>query len=69
MSALIKRADKASAFLEATRLAGFTDREAARLFSRARGLSGGAGSALFSLKPVSVKKAQNTFMRRFRLLQ
>ncbi|MGI9412933.1 MAG: HD domain-containing protein, partial [Hyphomicrobiales bacterium] len=36
---LIKRADGASAFLEATQLAGFEDKEAARIFGRPRALS------------------------------
>lgn len=55
----IKRADRASAFLEATQLAGFSDVEAARLFSRPRGL------APVRLKPLATLDAQEGFMRRF----
>lgn len=55
----IKRADRASAFLEATQLAGFSDAEAARLFSRPRGLSP------VRLKPLATRDAQDVFLRRF----
>ncbi|MDO8838696.1 MAG: HD family hydrolase [Parvibaculum sp.] len=59
---LIKRADKASAFLEATQIAGFSDEEAARIFGRPRGLTP------IPIEPLSTKKAQARFLARFRLL-
>lgn len=56
---IIKRADKASAFFEATQIAGFEDEEAARIFSRPRGL------APISLKPLPTREAQARFLKRF----
>ncbi|MBX3492339.1 MAG: HD family hydrolase [Parvibaculum sp.] len=58
----IKRADKASAFLEATQIAGFSDDEAARIFGRPRGL------APIPIEPLPTKKAQARFLARFHLL-
>lgn len=63
---LIKRADKASAFLEATQLAGFEDGEAARLFGRPRGV---AGADTLKIEPLSAELAQQAFLKRFRHLQ
>jgi len=60
VSDAIKRADKASAFLEATQLAGFSDQEAAQFFGRPRGL------VPHKLKPRSTKEAQMLFVRRFK---
>ncbi len=68
VSALIKRADRASAFLEATQLAGFSDEEAARLFGRPRGLKGPGIEELFSLVPWPAERAKAEFLRRFRTL-
>jgi len=59
---LIKRADKASAFLEATQIAGFSDEEAARIFGRPRGLTP------IPIEPLPTKKAQARFLARFRML-
>ncbi len=64
---LVKRADKASAYFEATRLAGFGEDEAARFFGKPRGLETGAGFEA-SLKPLPVVKAQAQFLERFHLL-
>lgn len=58
----IKRADRASAFFEATQIAGFSDEEAARIFTRPRGLSP------IPIKPLSTKEAQKLFLSRFKLL-
>lgn len=69
ISDLVKRADRASAFLEATQLAGFTDTEAARIFRRPRGLAGKQCARFFELSPSSVQTAEKDFMRRFRHLQ
>jgi 5'-deoxynucleotidase YfbR-like HD superfamily hydrolase len=65
----IKRADKASAFLEATQLAGFEDREAARFFGRPRGLAGAAAAKFFDLEPWPAAEAQARFLKRFEDLQ
>lgn len=59
---LIKRADRASAFFEATQIAGFSDAEAAEIFGRPRGLTP------FALEPLSTKKAQLRFLARFHQL-
>ena len=61
----IKRADKASAFFEATVLAGFDDREASRFFGRPRGLDAPTIAALQQLSPQTAKQAGATFMKRF----
>jgi 5'-nucleotidase len=62
VEALIKRADRVSAFLEATQLAGFSDSEAAEIFGRPRGI------APIKLKPLSAPAAQALFLKRFRTL-
>ena len=59
IAALIKRADRASAFFEATQLAGFTDPEAAQLFGRPRGI------LPVTLTPKPTAKAQRDFLARF----
>ena len=69
MQKLIKRADKASAFLEATQLAGFEDMEAAKFFSRPRGLSGKAAVKFLKLEPWPVPQAQEMFLKKFAKLQ
>jgi 5'-deoxynucleotidase YfbR-like HD superfamily hydrolase len=56
---IIKRADKASAFFEATQIAGFSDAEGAEIFGRPRGLSP------VKLKPLPTKEAQAKFIKRF----
>ena len=63
---LIKRADKASAFFEATQLAGFDHDEAARIFGRPRGL-GKAG--FVDLQPLAPDDAYKLFMKRFEVLR
>ncbi len=62
VEALIKRADRASAFLEATQLAGFSDEEAATLFGRPRDLTP------IKLKPLNPTAAQALFLKRFKAL-
>jgi 5'-deoxynucleotidase YfbR-like HD superfamily hydrolase len=56
---IIKRADKASAFFEATQIAGFSDEEGAQIFGRPRGLTP------VKLKPLSTAQAQARFLKRF----
>ena len=67
VEALIKRADKVSAYLEATQLAGFEQKEAATFFGRPRGLSGFPQSALV-LKPLPAEEAGKRFIAKFRQL-
>ncbi|MEL7467024.1 MAG: HD family hydrolase [Pseudomonadota bacterium] len=57
----IKRADRASAFFEATQLAGFTDAEAAKFFGRPRF----KGAAEIRLDPAPTQAVQSAFVDRF----
>ncbi|NOX95936.1 MAG: HD family hydrolase [Alphaproteobacteria bacterium] len=58
----IKRADHASAFFEATQLAGFDHGEARKLFSAPRGI------APITLKVMTATQAQTAFTKRFETL-
>ena len=69
IEAQIKRADKASAFFEATILAGFSDVEAARFFGRPRGLDVATVEELKKLKPLPAEKAGAAFMKKFSQLR
>lgn len=60
ITALIKRADKASAYFEATQLAGFATQEALEFFGSPRGLRP------MKLKPQPANVAQANFLTRFR---
>jgi hypothetical protein len=66
---LLKRADRASAFLEATQLAGFEDSEAAKFFSRPRGLSGAGTKKFFALKPMPTHDAEQSYLETFSRLR
>ncbi len=68
INALIKRADKVSAFLEATQLAGFDQAEAAKFFGRPRGLAG-FPSKYLTLKPLPAEEAGKRFIAKFRQLR
>jgi hypothetical protein len=59
---LIKRADRAAAFLEATQLAGFTPAEGRKYFGRPRGLED------VSLEPWTPEQAESRFLKRFEAL-
>ena len=61
LSAAVKRADQIAAFLEATRLAGFADREAAKFFGRPKGVD----PTTFDLLPRPAKTIETTFLKRF----
>jgi hypothetical protein len=61
-TALIKRADRASAFFEATQLAGFDASEARKIFGSLRGL------APPRLKPLPPPEAQALYLARFKRL-
>ncbi|HHI81791.1 MAG TPA: HD family hydrolase [Rhizobiales bacterium] len=63
IKALIKRADKASAFFEATQLAGFEHAEAAKFFGRPR------AAIHIELDPLSPGAAGEQFLARFRALR
>ena len=59
---LIKRADRASAFFEATQLAGFEDGEARKLFGAPRGV------APVELKAMTASQAHSAYIGRFKTL-
>ena len=61
-AALIKRADRAAAFLEATQLAGFGVKEAHKYFGRPRGLDG------LVLSACAPSEAKARFLARFKAL-
>jgi uncharacterized protein len=67
ITAQIKDADRGAAFLEATRLAGFSEAEAKRLFGRDPGLPDGVRDDY--LTPWSAAKAEKRFLARFNSLQ
>lgn len=63
--AKIKKADQVAAFFEATRLAGFEDSEASRLFGRPRGFA----ADQFDMSPWPATDAQEKFLQRFAALE
>ena len=69
ITALIKRADRAAAFLEASRLAGFDEKEAARYFDPPRGLGPDAPGVNRLLDPMPPTRATERYLRRFRQLR
>lgn len=62
IEALIKRADRISAYLEATQLAGFTVAEARKIFGTPK-----AGADVV-IEPVSPDRAKSRYLERYRLL-
>jgi len=64
LAKLIKRADRLSAWFEATQLAGFSEVEAAKYFPRPRF----EGWQAIRLKPQSANAAKRAFLARFRQL-
>ena len=68
VTALIKRADKMAAFLEATQLAGFSDSEARRFFTIPRGIQERVLRELKQLQPQSPTQAHSEFIKRFHIL-
>ncbi|MBI1868001.1 MAG: HD family hydrolase [Methylocystis sp.] len=65
LARLTKRADRAAAFFEAVRLAGFTRAEAERIFGRPAIAPEAFKDAL---APLSVEEAQQGFLTRFRAI-
>ena len=63
VKAIIKRADRMAAWLEATQLAGFEVDEAKKLFAQPRGIP-----ATLKLKAESPEEAARLFLRRFEIL-
>lgn len=59
---LIKKADRASAFFEATQIAGFDAQEATKLFGAPRNLP------LFTLNVMDAETAEKAYLSRFELL-
>ena len=62
---LIKRADRACAWFEATQLAGFTETEASKHFRRPKF----KGAAEVKLSPKPTNQVQKAFLTRFRAIQ
>jgi uncharacterized protein len=62
IEALIKRADRISAYLEATQLAGFTVTEARKIFGAPK-----IGTDLL-IEPVTPDQAKSRYLKRYRLL-
>ena len=65
LMAKIKKADTVAAYFEATKLAGFEDAEAARIFGRPRGFS----ADMLSFEPQAATEAQAAFLERFAALE
>jgi len=65
----IKRADKASAFFEATVLAGFEDGEAARFFGRPRGLAPATIARMQKLTALPAEEAGKAYVKKFAQLK
>ena len=59
----IKRADRMAAWLEATQLAGFSEKEAAKIFVKPTGTP-----AHIQIKPQAADDAAKTFLKRFSIL-
>jgi hypothetical protein len=68
VAGLIKRADRAAAYLEATRLAGFAPDEAARFFRRPRGLAAIERGRRKYLIGWPAREAQAALLSRFEAL-
>jgi 5'-deoxynucleotidase YfbR-like HD superfamily hydrolase len=66
LTAIIKSADRAAAYLEATRLAGFSEREARRFFGPAPRLD--AATMKHYLSPWGAETAEKRFLKRYREL-
>ncbi|MEG9884640.1 MAG: HD family hydrolase [Hyphomicrobiales bacterium] len=66
VSQLIKRADRACAFFEATQLAGFDLKQAGQFFGRPRGLSGENCGPFYALDPLTADEAKAQYLEKFR---
>lgn len=63
---LAKRADQVAAYIEATRLAGFEDGEARKIFGQPRGLG---DLNRFDVTPLATSRAEAVFLERFSTLE
>ncbi|MFT4181030.1 MAG: HD family hydrolase [Rhizobium sp.] len=61
----IKKADTVSAYFEATLLAGFTPREARKLFGQPRGIT----QDMLPIEPMPALDAQRLFLKRFEAIE
>jgi uncharacterized protein len=68
LEAEIKRADRMSAYLEATQLAGFSLAEADKFFGRPRKLDGEGSQTFHRLKPLPPNEAEAIYLKRFQML-
>lgn len=65
LKTLIKRADRISAYFEATELAGFNDKEARAFFGSPRGIS----RDMIDVSPRSADEVQTLFLARFEAIE
>ena len=65
LTRLVKRADRTAAYLEAIRLAGFSEAEADRIFGRPAGLTEIAGTVGALAEPWPTGQAQERYLARF----
>ena len=65
----IKKADRMSAYLEATQLAGFSVAESEKFFGRPRGLDGEGSAKFHRLKPLAPNEASALYLKAFKRLQ
>ena len=65
LTRLVKRADRVAAYIEATRLAGFSDSEADRIFGRPAALAAILGEIVALVEPWPTGLAQERYLARF----
>jgi uncharacterized protein len=68
LAAEIKRADRMSAYLEATQLAGFSVAEGEKFFGRPKKLDGEGSQKFHRLKPLAPNDAVALYLKRFKQL-
>ena len=68
LEALIKKADRIAAYLEATQLAGFSHKESETFFGRPKGLDGEGSSKFHRLKPLAPNEASALYRKAFKRL-
>jgi 5'-deoxynucleotidase YfbR-like HD superfamily hydrolase len=68
LTAEIKKADRMSAYLEATQLAGFAVKEAEKSFGRPKKLDGEGSQKFHRLKPLAPNDAAAAYLKRFKQL-
>ena len=68
LEAEIKKADRMSAYLEATQLAGFSLAEAEKFFGRPKKLDGEGSQEFHRLKPLAPNNAVALYLKRFKQL-